>query len=319
MISPRCLDSYDSGSLKEKAGILFESLKDCQICPRRCRVNRLAGKLGVCKTGEKAKVYSYLCHHGEEPPISGENGSGTIFFSNCNLRCVYCQNYEFSQLGDGREVDERELASLMIGLQNDGCHNINFVTPTHVLPQILKALIIAIPQGLRVPLVYNTSGYELGEVLRQAEGIFDVYLPDARYADSGLSLKYSGAKDYPENNQAALKEMLRQVGRVRLDEHGVIESGLLIRHLVLPGALKNTESIMKFISQELGQDTCISLRSQYFPCFKAVEYREISRRLMVEEYQGAIKIMSGFGLNNGWIQDESGLDRFAGINIKTNI
>lgn len=316
---PKYLKTYQDGSLQEKADRLYGELENCAICPRNCRVNRLENKIGFCKTGKKAMVYSYMSHYGEEPAISGENGSGTIFFSHCNLRCLYCQNYEFSQLAKGKEVEEEELTSFMLELQKQGCHNINFVTPTHVIAQILKALILAIPRGLNIPLVYNTSGYDSVETLKLLDGIFDIYLPDARYADSKIALKFSQAEDYPAVNQKALQEMHRQVGVSQLNQTGIIESGLIIRHLVLPDNLSGTDEIMRFIASKLSKDTYISLMSQYFPCYKAEDYPEISRRVSRQEYQKAMDIMHGCGLHNGWVQDERGLDRFAGTNIKTNI
>ena len=294
-------------------------MKSCDICPRNCCVDRLQDKKGFCKTGKKAKVYSYLKHHGEEPAISGKNGSGTIFFANCNLRCAYCQNFEFSQQGNGREVEEEELSSFMLELQDEGCHNINFVTPTHVVPQILKALILAIDGGLKIPLIYNSSGYDSVDSLKLLDGVFDIYLPDARYADKGSSLKYSQAPDYPAINQAALKEMHRQVGVAGFDRKGIIKSGLIIRHLVLPHNLSGSKEIMRFIAQDLSPETYISLMSQYFPCYKAQDYPELSRRLSQQEYRKAIDVMSRYGLHNGWTQDERGLDRFIGVNIKTNL
>lgn len=318
-MKPRYLKSYQEGKLREKTEKLYLGLASCAICPRNCRVNRLEDKHGFCQTGRLSRVYSYFSHHGEEPAISGKNGSGTIFFSHCNLRCAYCQNYEFSQLGGGREAGEEELAGYMLALQREGCHNINFVTPTHVIPQILKALLLAIEGGLNIPLVYNSSGYDSAQTLRLLDGIFDIYLPDARYADSAISLKLSRAKDYPGVNQAALLEMYRQVGIARIDNGGIAESGLIIRHLVLPNNLSGTEEIMRFISQRLSKDTWISLMSQYFPCHKAEDYPEISRRVTQEEYLRAMNIMYSCGLHNGWVQDEQGLDRFAGINIKGNI
>lgn len=318
-MKPRYLKSYQEGKLRERAEKLYRDLASCAICPRNCKVNRLEDKHGFCKTGRLSRVYSYFSHHGEEPAISGKNGSGTIFFAHCNLRCAYCQNYEFSQLGKGREVGEKELAGYMLALQKEGCHNINFVTPTHVIPQILKALLLAIEGGLNIPLVYNSSGYDSAQTLRLLEGIFDIYLPDARYADSAISLKLSRAKDYPGVNQAALLEMHRQVGIARTDSDEAAESGLIIRHLVLPNNLSGTEEIMRFISHRLSKDTWISLMSQYFPCHRSEDYPEISRRITREEYGEAMSIMYSYGLHNGWVQDEQGLDRFAGINIKGNI
>ena len=316
---PRYLTAYKDGSLKLKAEKLYCSLAKCALCPRNCKVNRLEGRLGFCKTGKKAKVYSYFSHHGEEPAISGERGSGTIFFTHCNLRCVYCQNYEFSQEGKGKEASEEELALYMVALQKEGCHNINFVSPTHNIAQILKALLIAIEQGLTIPLVYNSSGYDSLETLQIVDGIFDIYLPDARYAENGIAFTYSQAKDYPEINKSALREMHRQVGAAKINQEGIIESGLITRHLVLPNHLSGTDEIMFFIANELSRDTYISLMSQYFPCYEAKEYPELSRRLSITEYQEAMDTMYLYGLHNGWVQDEHGLDRFAGVNIKGNL
>jgi putative pyruvate formate lyase activating enzyme len=299
--------------ISEKA---FAMLESCSICPRRCKVNRLKNEKGFCKTGLKPKVCSYMPHHGEEPAISGTQGSGTIFFSHCNMACVYCQNYEFSQLGQGREVDFEELAQYMLELQGMACHNINLVTPTHVMPQILKALELAIPKGLKIPIVYNTGGYELPEMIKLLEGIVDIYLPDMRYADSGTAVKYSSAPDYPEYNQAAVKEMHRQAGVAKMDNQGIIKSGLVIRHLVLPNNLCGTDKIMKFIKDSVSEDTYISLMSQYMPYYKAAEFSEISRRLKDKEYEEAKLIMQSYGLYNGWVQESYGSERFAGIHIK---
>lgn len=257
-----------------------------------------------------------MCHHGEEPPVSGTKGSGTIFFSHCNMGCVYCQNYEFSQLGKGREYEFKELAQIMLSLQESGCHNINLVTPTHVLPQILKALELAIAKGLKIPLVYNTSGYELTETIRLLDGIVDIYLADMRYADNAISQKLSLAPDYPRYNQEAIREMHRQVGVVDFDKEGIIRRGLIIRHLVLPNKASGTDKIMQFIAKDISADTYISLMSQYLPYYKAKGYPEISRRLKNSEYEGAKKILEQCNLLNGWIQESYGSERFAGVNIK---
>jgi putative pyruvate formate lyase activating enzyme len=258
-------------------------------------------------------------HHGEEPPISGTHGSGTIFFSYCNMACVYCQNYEFSQLGQGREVDSEELAKSMLELEKMGCHNINLVTPTHVMPQILKALELAINKGLKIPLVYNTGGYELAEIIKLLDGIVDIYLPDMRYADKVMALRYSNAKDYSEYNQKAVKEMQRQVGVAEIDAEGIIKRGLIIRHLVLPDNISGTDKIMKFISEEISKDTYISLMSQYCPYYKASQFKEISRRITSQEYEEAKQLMNKHGLYNGWIQESYGSERFAGIHIKPSM
>ncbi|MFA4854118.1 MAG: radical SAM protein [Candidatus Omnitrophota bacterium] len=313
---PSYLDAFKSGKLKKTAGRLFDSLQSCVICPRKCKANRLENKLGFCKTGKLPQIYSFICHHGEEPPVSGTKGSGAIFFSHCNMSCVYCQNYEFSQLGAGREYTFEELAEVMLKLQGSGCHNINLVTPTHVLPQILKSLELAVSRGLKIPLVYNTSGYELTEIIKLLDGIVDIYLTDMRYADSAISKKLSQAADYPRYNREAVKEMHRQVGTAEFDKEGVIKKGLIIRHLVLPNGVSGTEKIMKFIAEEISKDSYISLMSQYLPYHKASAYPEISRRLKAGEYEEAKKILERYNLLNGWVQESYGSERFAGVNIK---
>lgn len=294
-------------------------LESCCICPRKCRVNRLDNQKGFCRVGLKPKVCSFMPHHGEEPPISGRHGSGTIFFSGCNMSCAYCQNYEISQWDEGKEIEFEELASFMLQLQDMGCHNINLVTPTHVMPQILKSLKIAISQGLKIPVVYNTGGYELAEIINLLDGVVDIYLPDMRYADNEMAIKYSSAPDYPEFNQNALKEIQRQVGVAQLDKEGIITRGLIIRHLVLPNNISGTDKIMKFIAEELSADTYISLMSQYFPCHKAGQFKEIARRITYGEYENAKYSLKEYGLFNGWTQENRGLKRFAGVNIKANI
>lgn len=316
---PAYLESYHNGNLERAIEETFQMLESCYICPRSCRVNRLKNERGFCRVGVKPRVYSFMPHQGEEPPISGQQGSGTIFFSYCNMACVYCQNYEFSQLGEGREVDFTELAQFMLELQNMGCHNLNFVTPTHVMPQILKALSIAIGKGLKIPIVYNTGGYELVRILKLLSGIVDIYLPDMRYADNAMATRYSSAPDYPTYNQEAVQEMYRQVGVAKIDSEGIIKRGLIIRHLVMPGNISGTDKIMEFIAGELSKDTYISLMSQYLPCYRAAHFKEISQRLTYQEYRDAQMSMRRYGLYNGWIQEEGGLERFAGINIKPSI
>ena len=314
---PSYLKSSCNGHLENVIDILFEKLANCTICPRMCGVDRLKGIQGFCKSGLLPKVYSFMSHKGEEPPISGDKGSGTIFFSNCNMGCLYCQNYEFSQQGKGREVEFEELASFMLQLQKEGCHNINFVTPTHVLPQILKSLQIAISQGLTIPLVYNTGGYELPEIIKLLEGVIDIFLVDMRYGDNVNSLRYSNARDYPKFNQEAVLEMRRQITVDEISDEGIMKRGLIIRHLVLPNGVSKTEEVMRFISERLSKDTLISLMSQYLPYYKAGEQKEISRRLNVKEYDDAKEAMHKYGLEKGWIQESFGLERFAGVNIKS--
>lgn len=313
---PSYLNLYQNGKLDKIIEHSLNMLECCSICPRKCKVNRLKDKRGFCKTGLKPMACSFMAHHGEEPPISGTKGSGTIFFANCNMGCVYCQNYEFSQLGQGREISSEELAGFMLELQKLGCHNINLVTPTHVMPQILRALKIAISKGLNIPLIYNTGGYELPEIIELLDGIIDIYLPDMRYADEEMSIKYSCAPDYPRYNKESVKEMHKQVGIARIDNEGIIKSGVVVRHLVLPNNISGTEEIMKFIAQQLSPDTYISLMSQYLPYYKAPEFKDLSRRLNKEEYEEAGGIMEKYGLFNGWIQESYGLERFAGVHIK---
>ncbi|MDD5130836.1 MAG: radical SAM protein [Candidatus Omnitrophica bacterium] len=313
---PSYLNAYKNGELKKITDRLFLSLESCQICPRRCNVNRLEGKVGFCKTALLPKIFSFMVHYGEEPPISGSRGSGTIFFSHCNMGCVYCQNYEFSQLGKGKEYSFAELAQVMLKLQSQGCHNINLVTPTHVLPQILKSLELAIPEGLKIPLVYNTSGYELAQVIASLAGIVDIYLADSRYGDNLISKKLSKISDYAKYNQEALIEMHRQVGIPEFSPDGLISKGLIIRHLVLPNRSSQTDKIMKFIAEELSDDTYISLMSQYLPYHLASGYPKINRRLKKEEYEDAKKILEKYHLLNGWVQESYGQERFAGVNIK---
>jgi len=290
--------------LQKRIDAAFDLLESCRVCPRECGVNRLKNdKLGFCRSGLNPIISSVSPHHGEEPPLSGTRGSGTIFFTNCNLKCAYCQNYPISQMGNGTERTVGELACQMLSLQEQGCHNLNLVTPTHFMPQILKALGIARERGLNLPIVYNTSGYESLETLGLLNGIVDIYLPDMRYSDNDAGMKYSIAPDYPEINRAAVKEMYRQVGNLVLDENGVAQRGLIIRHLVLPGVLSGTEGVMKFLAGEISKDVYISLMSQYFPAYRARELKEINRRITPEEYEDAWQIMLKYGLENGWVQE----------------
>jgi len=316
---PIYLNSLHNSNLDKKIEEAYNLLKECQICPRKCRVNRLNNEKGFCRVGLEPVVCSYMPHHGEEPPISGTKGSGAIFFSYCNLKCVYCQNYQFSQEEEGQETSPEELSGFMLNLQKLGCHNINLVTPTHCMPQILKALKTAAEKGLNIPLVYNTSGYELPEVIKLLDGIVDIYLTDMRYADNKNSIKYSQASDYPSYNQKAVKEMYRQVDEAQFNSNGVMKKGLVIRHLVLPQDICGSDKIMRFISEEVSKRVFISLMSQYQPYYQAYKYKEISRRINENEYQRAIDCLNKYGLENGWIQDSQGLERFAGVNIKRNI
>jgi len=290
--------------LQKRIEAAYGLLESCRVCSRECGVNRLKNeKDGFCRSGLNPIISSVSPHHGEEPPLSGTRGSGTIFFTNCNLKCVYCQNYPISQMGNGAERTTGELACQMLWLQEQGCHNLNLVTPTHFMPQVLKALGIARERGFNLPIVYNTSGYESLEALRLLDGIVDIYLPDMRYSDDAMALRYSAAPHYPEINRAAIREMFRQVGNLELDEKGVAQRGLIIRHLVLPGGLSGTDGVMKFLAEEISKDVYISLMSQYFPAYKANEYKELNRRINEEEYDKAYDIKMRCGLKNGWVQE----------------
>jgi putative pyruvate formate lyase activating enzyme len=282
----------------------YQLLESCRVCPRECGVNRLKNdKLGFCRSGLNPMISSVSPHHGEEPPLSGTRGSGTIFFANCNLRCIYCQNYPISQMGNGTERTPGEVACQMLWLQEQGCHNLNLVTPTHFMPQILKALGIARERGFNLPIVYNTSGYDSIESLQLLDGIVDIYLPDMRYSDDLASMKYSIAPHYSDINQAAVKEMYRQVGNLVMDDEGIARRGLIIRHLVLPNGLSGTDKTMKFLAEEISKDVYISLMSQYFPAHRVKEFKELDRRITASEYEKARQIMQSYGLENGWVQE----------------
>jgi putative pyruvate formate lyase activating enzyme len=266
-------------------------------------VDRLSGKVGVCGAKAAAEVASYNIHMGEEPPISGTQGSGTIFFSHCTLKCVYCQNWPISQKGNGKTVDADGLAGMMLELKRRGAHNVNFVTPTHYMPRILEALVVAVDRGFDLPIVYNTSGYEVVPVLRLLDGIVDVYLPDMRYACDLQAKKYSKAKMYSMYNRVAVKEMFRQVGNLVTDEDAVAVRGLIVRHMVLPGGISGTEEVMKFLAEEVDRGVHISLMDQYFPAYLAEGIPELARKITAEEYQAAMDIQEKYGLHEGWVQE----------------
>lgn len=286
---PVYIRTHKEGLLRKKVIEARQRLKDCRMCPRNCSVNRLADQRGVCKTGEKAKVYSYDPHFGEEAPLVGKNGSGTIFYSYCNLLCKFCQNYDISHLGEGQEVTDDQMAYMMLALQKEGCHNINFVTPSHVVPQILAAVEIAVEQGLKVPLVYNTSAYDTVETLQLLEGVIDIYMPDFKFWSSDVAVKMCHAKNYPEAARNAIIEMHRQVGDLVIDESGLAKRGILLRHLVMPEGLAGTREIMRFIVNEISPNTYVNIMSQYRPCGKAYEIESISRPITKEEYNTALK------------------------------
>jgi putative pyruvate formate lyase activating enzyme len=261
----------------------YKLLAPCRLCPRHCKVDRLNGQKGFCGIGAKAVVSSFGPHFGEERPLVGQHGSGTIFFAGCNLGCIFCQNYDISHLREGEEVSAETLASMMLALQRRGCHNINFVTPTHVTPQIMEAVYIARESGLHIPTVYNCGGYESVETLKLLEGIIDIYMPDAKYGQGRWAKKFSGAADYPEVMKAALKEMHRQVGDLVI-EHGIALRGLLVRHLVMPNGVAGSKEVIDFLAEEVSPNTYINIMDQYHPCFRASEFEEINRRITHQEF-----------------------------------
>ncbi len=296
---PAYLKSEREGRLATVEKQLWEIFRACRLCPRACGANRLRGETGFCSSTSRLKVYSCGPHFGEEKPLVGRGGSGTIFFSNCNLLCCFCQNWEINHRGDGSYITHEELAEMMIGLERRGCHNINFVTPTHVVPHLVRSLRIAVRKGFRLPLVYNNGGYDSPDVIRMLDGIFDIYLPDFKYQDGTLAAKYSsGAADYPQFAAATIKEMHRQVGELAVDARGVARRGLIIRHLVMPGNIAGTDRFVRWVAGELTPTTRVNLMAQYRPEHKAFTYSEISRRITAEEWHQALLWAKEAGLKN---------------------
>ena len=304
---PSYLSLHESGELARRAEILRRILRNCKLCPHECGVDRLGGERGFCRAPGYVEYASASAHGGEEPVLSGTRGSGTIFFTFCNSRCMFCQNYDISQLELGREIGEEGLADLYLALQQRGCHNVNFVTPAHNIPQIVGALEIAAGRGFRLPLVYNSNGYDSVRVLRMLDGIIDIYLPDMKYGDDETARSLSSLPNYVENNRAAVAEMYRQVGLLETDERGIARRGLIIRHLVLPHGLSSTGEVLKSIA-EIDLLINISLMGQYYPAYRAGENRRLNRRLLKREYNEAIEAMVRLGLINGWTQQLSLLD-----------
>jgi putative pyruvate formate lyase activating enzyme len=290
-LSPKDLDA--------RAHTALAHLEACEICPRHCGVNRLADERGFCRCGRQARVASYTPHFGEEAPLVGRAGSGTIFFCGCNLACVFCQNYDISQQDQGWDVSAQRLAKMMLELQDCGCHNINFVTPTHVVPQILEGLVLAREEGLSLPLVYNSGGYDSVETLQLLEGIFDIYMPDAKYGSDEPALKYSHAPGYTGIMKAAIQEMHRQVGDLTLDEDGIAVRGLLVRHLVLPEDAAGTAEVVRFLSQEISPNTYLNVMAQYRPEYNACRFLELDRPITGREYADALRLAAKAGLTRG--------------------
>ncbi|KUG26229.1 radical activating enzyme [hydrocarbon metagenome] len=281
---PTYLETLTPIELKERSDKLNEMLKECRLCPNECLADRVNGETGDCHSIDEVMISSYGPHFGEEPPLTGNFGSGTIFFTNCNLSCQFCQNYDISQLGRGESVTIKDLAQIMISLQNRGCHNINFVTPTHFTPQIVDSLILAIDKGLQIPLVYNCGGYESVETLILLDGIIDIYMPDIKYSSNETAEKYSLIKNYWDIVRKAVKEMHRQVGNLKISKRGIAQRGLLARHLILPNDIAGSKKVLDFLAEEISKDTYLNLMDQYYPSYRANQYEELNRRISKEEY-----------------------------------
>lgn len=298
MLEPNYLKLYESGELDKRIDILYRILESCELCPRKCGANRLKGKKGYCRSGKELAISSFGPHFGEEPEITGSNGSGTIFLTNCNLLCIFCQNYEISHLGYGGEVTIGKAAEIMLSLQNKGCHNINLVTPTHYTPQLVKAISIAARRGLKLPIFWNCSGYENVEMIKLLDGIVNIYKPDMKYSESETAKKYSNAPDYFERCKEAVREMHRQVGDLKVNK-GIAYRGLLIRHLVLPNNLAGSEKVLDFVAK-LSKKSFVNIMAQYRPCGRAYECEELSRRPTSNEYFRVIDYAMKLGLHRGF-------------------
>lgn len=298
---PSYLEKLTIKDLRDRADALLQRLNECRICPNECNVNRAEGEEGTyCHSADEIKISSYAPHFGEEPPLVGFRGSGTIFFTNCNLSCVFCQNYDISQSGHGTIISTEDLAGIMLGLQLQGCHNINLVSPTHFVPQIASALIIAVNKGLEIPIVYNCGGYESVETLKLLEDIVDIYMPDIKYSNNETATRLSGIINYWDVVQPAVKEMHRQVGDLHINKRGIAKRGLLIRHLVLPNNLAGSEKVIDFIADEISKDTYINIMDQYYPAYKANQYNGLNRRITTEEYEHVINYAKQKGLTRGF-------------------
>lgn len=282
---------------------MIKQLDKCEICPRKCKVNRNNNQIGWCKSTDRVKIGLYSIHNFEEPCISGDKGSGTVFFSNCTMNCIFCQNYEISQLGKGKEISIEELSNIFIMQQEKGVHNINLVTPTSYVYQIIEAIKIAKAKGLNIPIVYNTNGYENIETIKALNGYVDVYLPDLKYAEEKLAIEYSGAKNYFEVATNAIKEMIKQVGNIKLNEDGIIQKGVIIRHLVLPNHIENSKKVLLWIKQNLQNDIYVSIMAQYFPTYKAKENQKLNRKLTKKEWKQIEKYVEEIDIENGFIQE----------------
>lgn len=306
LAEPGYIALYKSGELARRVERLEARLDECDICPRECGAKRLKGKVGSCNSALLPIVSSVCAHHGEEPALSGSRGSGTIFFGNCNLRCVYCQNYQISQDPKAQrlnEVSTKVLAERMLYLQDElHCHNINLVTPSHFVPQIERALLEAVPMGLRLPIVYNTSSYDSVSTLKELDGIVSIYLADLRYASNEMARKYSRVRHYVESSREAIKEMQRQVGDLETDDEGIAQKGLIIRHLILPNDIASSKESLEWLVKEVSPTVTVGIMSQYYPAHRARRYPELNRKILPEEYQEVVEMVEKLGIENGWMQ-----------------
>jgi len=313
-MEPGYIALYHCGELARRARVLYARLASCETCPRGCHVNRLEDETGFCHSGRLPVVSAFCAHQGEEPAISGSRGSGTVFFGNCNMRCVYCQNYQISQdlkKQKSKEVDCRTLAESMLYLQDElGCHNINFVSPSHFVPQLVGAVLEAVPMGLKVPLVYNTNGYDSIASLKELDGIIDIYLPDLRYASDKWAKRFSQAPDYVARARRAIKEMYRQVGDLVTDESGLAQRGLIVRHLILPGGLAGSDESLAWLARELSPEVTVSIMSQYLPLHRARRVPLLSRTISAAEYETVFQLLSDTGMENGWVQEKGVADSY---------
>ncbi len=312
-IEPGYIALYHSGELEQRAQRLEARLALCDICPRECRVNRLENETGFCHSGRLPVVSTVCAHHGEEPALSGTGGSGTVFFGNCNMRCVYCQNYQISQDWKKQIANEMDccvLAEKMLYLQELGCHNINFVSPSHFVPQMVRAILEAVPMGLKIPLVYNTNGYDSVTTLKELDGIISLYLPDLRYASDEWADKFSHTADYVAHSRRAIKEMYRQVGNLVEDESGIAQRGLIVRHLILPNGLAGSEESLTWLAQELSPQVTVSIMSQYLPTYSALGIPLLSRTITVAEHKAVVRLLDRLGMENGWIQEMGSAENY---------
>ena len=313
-MEPEYVALYQSGELEHRAQALEARLASCDICPRECRVNRLQNEPGYCHSGRLPVVSTVCAHHGEEPALSGTRGSGAVFFGNCNMRCVYCQNYQISQdwkKQKSNQMDCSTLAERMLYLQDElGCHNINFVSPSHFVPQLLRAVVEAVPMGLRVPLVYNTGGYDSVATLKELDGVITIYLPDLRYASDKWARKFSHAPYYVARARQAIKEMYRQVGDLVMDESGLAQKGLMVRHLILPNGLAGSDESLTWLVREVSPTVTISIMSQYMPMHRALRIPLLARQIAVEEHEKVLRLLNQLGVENGWVQEMGAAEEY---------